>query len=631
MEILDEILKFIPDKTKISDTAFEGANIILYTKDKDFFLDSNGILKEIVNSIKKRVELRPDPSISTDMEKTKEIIEKLTPSEAGLTNILFDPQRSLVTIEAEKPGLVIGKQGELLREIKKKTFWIPIIRRAPPIKSKIIENIRQVLYENNDYRKRFLNKIGKRIYGGWTKSKQDEWVRVSFLGAGRQVGRSCFLLQTPESKVLIDCGINVAAQGQDQYPMLEAPEFNLEQLDAVILSHPHVDHSAFIPWLYKMGYKGPVYCTEPTRDIAALLCLDTIDLAQKEASKALYSSKDVKEMVRHTIPLEYEEVTDITPDIRITFYNAGHTLGSAVVHIHIGNGLHNLVYTGDYKFLRTELLEAAVNKFPRVETIITEATYGSKDDLLPSRKACEDEMVALIKKTAERGGKVLIPVLGVGRSQEIMLILEKVIREGLLEKIPIYVQGMVWDITAIHTAYPDYLNRNVRNSIFHKDHNPFLSDIFARVVSRKEQDDVIENSGPCVILATSGMMTGGASVEYFRRLADNPKNTIMFVNYLGEGSLGRRIQNNEPTVQVPGERGMEIVQVKMEVKTITGLSGHAGRAELIRYLSTCDPKPKKIIIVHGEVSKCLDLASSIHKIAKIETSAPKNLEVIRLR
>jgi len=631
MEILDEVLKFIPDKSKVSDTSFEGANIILYTKDKDFFLDSNGILKEIVNSIKKRVELRPDPSISLDMEKTKEIIEKLAPTEAGITNILFDPQRSLVTIEAEKPGLVIGKQGDLLKEIKKKTFWVPIIRRAPPIKSKIIENIRQVLYENNDYRKKFLNKVGKRIYGGWTRNKQNEWVRISFLGAGRQVGRSCFLLQTPESRILIDCGINVAAQDSDQYPMLEAPEFNLEQLDAIIISHPHVDHSAFVPWLYKMGYKGPVYMTEPTRDIAALLCLDTIEVAQKDASKVLYSSRDVKEMVRHTIPLEYEEVTDITPDIRITLYNAGHTLGSAVVHIHIGNGLHNLVYTGDYKFLRTELLEAAVNRFPRVETIITEATYGSKDDMLPSRKVCEDEMISIIKKTIERNGKVLIPVLGVGRSQEIMLILEKAIREGALEKIPIFVQGMVWDITAIHTAYPDYLNRNVRNSIFHHDHNPFLSDIFARIVSRKEQDDVIENSGPCIIMATSGMMTGGSSVEFFRRLADNPNNTIMFVNYLGEGSLGRRIQNSESTVQVPGERGMETVQIKLEVKTISGLSGHAGRGELIRYLSTCDPKPKRVIIVHGEASKCLDLASSIHKSAKIETSAPKNLEVIRLR
>ncbi|MEK6922640.1 MAG: beta-CASP ribonuclease aCPSF1 [Nanoarchaeota archaeon] len=631
MQILEEVLSRLPDKSKISDSSFEGANIVLYTKDADFFINSNWIIKEIVNSIKKRVELRPDPSICMEMEKAKKIIEDLIPKEAGHNETLFDPQRSIVIIHAEKPGLAIGKQGDILREIKKRTLWIPIIQRIPAIRSKIIENIRYVLFENNDYRKKFLHKVGKRIYGETKKNGQQDWIRISFLGASRQVGRSCFLLQTSESNVLLDCGINVAAQGQDQYPILDAPEFNLEKLDAVIISHPHLDHVGFVPWLFKMGYKGPVYCTAPTRDVGALLCLDAIGVSQKELNKVIYGAKDVKEMVKHTITLEYEEVTDVTPDIRITFYNAGHTIGSAVTHIHIGNGAHNLVYAADYKFLRTQLLEPAVNRFPRAETLITESTYGAKEDILPARKLCEDELAKIIKDTTSNGGKVLIPVLGVGRSQEIMLILEKAIREGVLEKIPIFVQGMVWDVTAIHTAYPDFLNKSVRASIFHRDHNPFLSDIFMRIASRKEQDQVIEETGPCVILATSGMLTGGSSVEYFRRLADNPKNTILFVNYVGEGSLARRVQNGEKEVQVPGENGMETVKVNLNVRTIAGLSGHAGRNELIRYVATCEPRPKKVIVVHGENSKCLELASYLHKANRVETNAPKNLETIRLR
>ncbi len=631
MEILKEVYKFIPDKSKISDTSFEGANIILYTKDSDFFLNSNGLLKEIVNAIKKRVELRPDPSICMEMEEAQKNIERLLPKEAGHSSILFDPQRSVVIIEAEKPGLAIGKQGDLLKEIKRKVLWVPEIRRVPAIRSKIIENIRFVLYENNDQRKKFLNEIGKRIYGGYVRNKGQDWVRITFMGAARQVGRSCFLLQTPESKVLLDCGINVAAEGPDQYPMLDTPEFKLEELDAVIISHAHMDHVGFLPWLYKMGYKGPCYMTGPTRDVGALLCLDAIGVSQKENNKAVYGSRDIKEMVKHSVILEYEEVTDITPDIRITFYNAGHTLGSAVTHIHIGNGLHNLVYGGDYKFLRTQLLEPAVNKFPRAETVITEATYGGKDNIFPSRKNCEDEVIRLIKETKEKGGKLLIPVLGVGRSQEIMLILEKAIREGSLEKLPVYVQGMVWDITAIHTAYPDFLSKNVRKNIFHRDQNPFLSDIFIRIVSRKEQDQVVEETGPCVIMATSGMMTAGASVEYFRRLADNPKNSILFVNYLGEGSLGRRIQNGDKEVQVHGEKGMETIKVNMRVETVSGLSGHPDRNEIMRYITTCEPKPKKVIVVHGENSRCLDLASSLHKAVRVETNAPKNLESIRLR
>ena len=276
-------------------------------------------------------------------------------------------------------------------------------------------------------------------------------------------------------------------------------------------------------------------------------------------------------------------------------------------------------------------MEPAINKFPRVETIITESTYAGKDNLFPSRAQSEETLIKAIKDTRDRGGKVLIPVLGVGRSQEIMLILEKAISEGKMEKFPIYIQGMVWDVTAIHTAYPDFLNKNVRKSIFHKDQNPFLSDVFMRIVSRKEQDQIIEETGSCVILATSGMMTAGASVEYFRRLADNPKNSIIFVNYLGEGSLGRRIQNGEKEVYVSGESGTETVKVNMEVHTIAGLSGHPDRAEIMRYMATCDPRPKRIITVHGDNARCLELASALHKQQRVETNAPRNLESIRLR
>ncbi len=628
--IFDEIIKIIPSKL-ISQSCFEGANIILYTKDKNFFLDNKGLIKKAVENIKKRIELRPDPSICMDMEDAKKIIKKTIPEEAGVSQILFDPQRSVVVVEAEKPGLAIGKQAEMLKEIKKKTFWIPIIARTPAIRSKIIENIRQVLYENNDYRKKFLNKVGKRVYGGWTREKKQEWIRLSVLGGGRQVGRSCFLLQTPESKILLDCGINIAADEKNAYPYLDSPEFSIEELDAVIVTHSHLDHCGLVPYLYKMGYKGPCYMTSPTRDIAALLCLDLIDVAFKQAKKPLYSSSDVKEMVKHCITLSYDEVTDITPDVRITLYNAGHTLGSAMIHLHIGNGLHNLLYTGDFKYLRTQLLEPATNVFPRLETGIIESTYGSKADILPSRKECEEKLINLIKETIEKKGKILMPTLGVGRSQEDMLIIEEAIRTGKLPKINVYLQGMLWDVTAIHTAYPDFLNRRVRKNIFHRDQNPFLADIFKRVGSKKEQQGIINKKEPCIILATSGMMVGGASVEYFRHLADDPKNLLIFTCYQGEGSLGRRIKNGEKEILMEGDKGIETVKVKMRVESIDGLTSHAGRNEILRFVHNLDPKPKRIIVNHGEASKCLELASTLHKIHKIETIAPRNLETIRIR
>jgi len=625
-DILKEVLKFIPDNTAVSDSVFEGANIVLYTKKKEFFLNNNGLIKEIVDNIKKRVELRPDPSIVMDVEKAEDLIRTLIPQDAGLSQILFDSQRSIVVIEAEKPGVAIGKNGEILRQIKEKTLWVPEVTRTPSIKSKLTDQIRAVLFENNDYRRKFLHKIGKRIYDGWTKERRSEWVRVTFLGAARHVGRSCMLLQTPESKVLMDCGIDIASQ-DESFPILDVPEFNLNELDAVILTHAHLDHSGLLPYLFKMGYRGPVYCTLPTRDIAALLGLDYISIAQKDARDSIFSSGDVKEMVKHTVILDYGEVTDITPDLRITFYDAGHVLGSAMVHIHIGNGLHNLVYTGDINYEDSNLLHKAVTKFPRLETIIMEATYGGKDDNPPTRKESEEELVKIINETIEKKGKVLIPVLGVGRAQEIMLIVEKYVRNKQLPEIPVYVQGMVWDVTAIHTAYPDFFNINVKKAIFHKDENPFLNKIFKHVGSQKEMMEVIEG-GPCVILATSGMMTGGASVEYFKALADSDRNTVVLVSYQGPGSLGRRLENGDKDIRMSEN---EVVKVKLNVHILRGFSGHSSRDQLMDFVKMLEPRPKKIILIHGESSKCLELASAIHKQFRIETIAPRTLDTIRIR
>lgn len=629
-KIIKEIMGML-DESRISDAGFEGANIVLYTKDKEYFFDNEGSIKRVVDAIKKRVELRPDPDITMDQEKAEDAIKKILPEEAGVDKILFDPRRSIVTIEAEKPGLAIGKQGELLRQVREKTLWVPIIKRKPAIRSKLIENIRGVLYLESDYRRKFLDKTGHRIYDGWVRGKKQEWVRLSVLGGGRQVGRSCLFLQTPESRVLIDCGIDVA-NDRDAYPMLEAPEFDIQELDAVILSHSHMDHCGFIPYLFKYGFKGPVYCTAPTRDVAALLLLDSVKLMKSEGKDPIFDVDDIKEMVKHTITLEYDEVTDITPDIRITLYNAGHVLGSAMVHLHVGNGLHNILYTGDMKFARTELNEAAVTMFPRLESLIIESTYGGKDNMMPSRKECNDELGKFVQETVSRGGKVLIPVLGSGRAQELILILEGLIREGLLERIPVYIDGMVWDITAIHTAYPEFLNTNVRKQIFHQDENPFLSEIFKEVGSPKERKEVIENVGSCVILATSGMLVGGPSVEYLKALADNPKNMIIFTSYQSEGSLGRRIQRGERDFGfASGANQQEMTKVNMEVQTIEGFSGHSSRKELMNFIYKCNPKPKKIIIMHGESSRCLDLASSIHKLSRIETVAPRNLEAVRLK
>ncbi len=627
-DILKEIIKVLPEG-KISDAAFEAANIVLYTKDVEYFLDNQGTIRKAVQEFKKRIEVRPDPSLCVPPEDAEKQIRKIIPEEAGAQELIFDPPRSQVIIHAEKPGIVIGKQGDILRQIRTKTLWVPLIKRIPPIRSKLIESIRSVLYENATERKKFLDKTGHRIYDGWLREKKHEWIRVSFLGASRQVGRTCFLLQTPESRILIDCGIDPGVEGTESYPFLDAPEFNIHEIDAVVVTHSHLDHSGIIPYLFKFGYVGPIYCTLPTRDIMALLQLDMIKIARSEGKEPLYSSDEVRTMVLHTICLDYDEVTDITPDVRLTFYNAGHMLGSAIAHFNVGNGLHNFAYTGDLKYGRTNVLEPGNTQFPRLETLMIESTYGGKENLMNEQEA-DAYMVEVVKKTFERGGKVLMPVLGSGRAQEVMIIVERLMREGRIPQAPVYLDGMLWDITAIHTAYPEFMNRAIRQQIFHKENNPFLSPIFKRVGSQKERKQIILEEGPCLILATSGMLQGGPSVQYLRELAEGSKHSLVFSCYQPPGSLGHRIREGEKEVIFRENNRQEGLKINLEVHRVE-ITNHSDRRQLMNFIKRCNPQPRKVIVVHGEAGRCLDLASSIHKTFRIETIAPKNLDVLRIK
>lgn len=630
-DILKQIKEELPPEADISDVLYEGANIVLYTKNKDFFLDSKEVIRQIVNKVKKRVELRMDPSMLVPPEETQDIINKIVPKEAGLGEAWFDYKRSIAFIEAQKPGIVIGKEGQVMNEIRRQTLWVPKIRRAPVIHSDLIKTIRYTLFQNSEYRRDFMNQIGKKIY--MTKWERDSsyWIRVSVLGAGREVGRSCMLLQTPLSNVLLDCGINVASS-ENAFPHFDAPEFDIHKIDAVVVSHAHLDHSGALPLLFKYGYKGPIYSTEPTRDIMTLLQLDYIDVIQRTGKKPEYTSREIKEMIKNTITLDYDEVTDITPDVRLTLHNAGHVLGSSLVHLNIGNGYHNFLYTGDLKYGRTKLLEPALTRFQRVETLMMESTYGAKEDIQPSREECEAQLIDIAKSTLENKGKVLIPVLGVGRAQEVMLIVEQAMREKKIPEVPVYVDGMVWDVTAIHTTYPEFMNRDVKKQIFGENSNPFVAKCFVRVGSQEERDILINSRKPCIVIATSGMLTGGSSVYYFQKLAPNKKNSIVFVSYQAEGTLGRRVQRGEKQVPVETYGGkVEMVDVKLNVHSVEGLSGHSDRNQLLNYVRHIEPKPRRAIFVHGESSKCLELASVVHKTFRIETTAPRNLDAIRIR
>ena len=619
-ELKKRIKEILQDDVSISGVEFEGPELVIYTEDTLKFVDDGAMVRTLAKELKKRISVRPSSNILMEQEKASKVIYDIIPEEGGIKDIYFDMDKAEVIIEAEKPGLVIGTHGATLREVAKVIGWRPNVIRAPPIQSSVIRNIRRYLREESDFRKSFLKKVGRRIYS--EKLIEDEWLRITALGGCREVGRNAFLLSTPETRILIDCGVSVGSEGM---PYLYAPEVTpISNIDAVVITHAHLDHSGLVPLLYLYGYDGPIYITQPTRDLMALLLLDYLEVSAREGKKIPYKSALIRDAIRHTIPLKYGDVTDIAPDVKLTLYNAGHILGSSIAYFHAGNGLYNVAFTGDMKYERTFLFDPAFNSFTRLEALVMESTYGGMRDFQPSRREAEKNLKEEIERTLKQGGKVIIPAFAVGRSQEVMIALE-----GMQLEVPVYLDGMIWEATAIHSAYPEYLNKNLKNSIYQGE-NPFLSDIFVQVDDAEKRREIIDGAESSIILSTSGMLNGGPVLEYLKGLAGDERNTLIFVGYQAEGTLGRRIQKGWDEIQLSADGKMVNIKMRMGTATIDGFSGHSDRNQLLEYVKRIRPLPSKVMCMHGESNKCIALASGIHKKLNIETFAPMNLETLRL-
>ncbi len=623
----EEVVRAMPKDICIKAIKFEGPVVVVYTDDYEKVSANDSVARTLAQAIHRRVDIRPDPGSLEDPSKVEEKIRSMIPEKAEIYDINFLEETGEVHVEAINLSEVVGKEGKLLANIRKETGWNVKVIRAPPIPSKTVSDVRGYLRANQKERQDMLTYVARRI--ARPKLEGEQWVRVTAMGGFRQVGRSASLLTTRESKILIDCGLDPSSDATPYFGIPEAQP--LADLDAVVITHAHLDHCGTLPALFKYGYKGPVYCTPPTRDLMALLQLDNIKLGFGENKRTPYEAQHVRQEILHTIPLKYNEVTDIAPDVRLTFYNAGHILGSAIAHFHIGEGLHNVAFSGDTKYEKTWLFNPANTKFPRLETFVMESTYGGHNDLQPSRADASEQLGSYLQQAVEMGGHVLIPVFAVGRSQEVMLVIEELMRTGKIPKMNVWLDGMIWEATAIHTAYPEYLNSQLRTQIFQQNNNPFLSPIFKRVETADMREEICHDPTPCIVLATSGMMSGGPVMEYFREWADNEKNWLLFVGYQSEGSIGRAIQRGRPEITL-NMRGKPInLKIKMQRETVDGFSGHSDRKQLMRYISSLDPKPDRIIIGHGDDRKCTDLASSVYKKYGIETKAPQNLETIRLR
>lgn len=650
--IIKTIFESIPKESQITIARFEGPNIALYTKNPRFSLtELTYYLSSLSKNLKKRFVVRTDPSIRLQEDETRSIVSRILPKDVVVSALFCDEATGEVVLEVNKPESV---SSDTIINIAEATGWIAHLRRSPHIPSLSIKNIHTVLKSSSKERSNFLRELGTRVFRNPIIKKEDEiqekedmperifvngkqnknWnnkeVYIFCLGGVKQVGRSCFIVMTSESKIMLDCGINPGENNAiDAYPRIDWFDFKLEDLDAIIISHAHIDHQGFLPTLFKYGYDGPVYCTEPTLPLMNLLQLDSVKISQNNGVYCPYEIRDINEIIKHCITLPYGKPTDISPDTTITLNNAGHIMGSATVHLNI-SGAHNILYSGDYKYAKTQLLDSAVSNYPRVETLITESTYGASSDLMPDQRVVYNSFTENINKTLTNGGKVLIPVPAVGRAQEIMLVLDKEMKEGRLIEAPIYIEGMISEASAIHMSYAHYLGQEVRRSVS-QGINPFQSEYFTVVNGWGKRDEVLNDQNPAIIMATSGMLEGGPSVEYFKEIATKENNQMIFVSYQINGTLGRRVlDGNTNEVSMMEKNGkVKVIPLKCKTQKIDGFSGHSDFNQILNFVSRI--KPKRVLVNHGERTKSENTASTIYNKLGIRSSVPDNREIIKLR
>ncbi len=657
--IAKTVLNSLPQESQVTMAKFEGPNIALYTKNPKFSLTELAFhLSTLSKNLKKRFVIRTDPSIRLSEDKTRSVVGNLLPKDVLVSAVFCDDALGEVILEVNKPEII---DGNMVIEIAQSTGWIAHTRRSPHIPSISISSIHSTLKTSAKERIMFLDELGNRIFRprllsgnsaenvSFNRTKQNQQsilaespprtqssvankdeVTLYCLGGVKQVGRSCFIVVTRESKIMLDCGINPGeTSGLNAYPRLDWFDFDLDDLDAVVISHAHIDHQGFLPTLFKFGYKGPIYCTEPTLPLMNLLQMDSVKISKSNGTFLSYESRDVSEVIKHCITLPYGKPTDISPDITISLNNAGHIMGSATVHLNIA-GAHNILYSGDYKYAKTQLLDSALSIYPRVETLITESTYGNTTDIMPDQFTVYRNFTDSINQTLTEGGKVLIPVPAVGRAQEIMLIIDKEMREGHLIECPIYIEGMISEASAIHMSYAHYLGYEVRKSVS-QGINPFQSEYFTVINGHGKREEVFEDENAAIIMATSGMLEGGPSVEYFKEIAPSLNNKILFVSYQINGTLGRRVLDGTMNeVSMLDKNGkLKVVPVRCHTQKMDGFSGHSDFNQIMSFVAKI--RPKRVLVNHGERSKSENVASAIYSRLKIRSGVPDNREILRLR
>jgi KH/beta-lactamase-domain protein len=610
--IMAVILQSLPHDANLTKIEYEGPCIALYSKNPSYLLHNNQLVLNMVNSIKKRIVVRTDESLRRSQDESCKIIAQSIPRDVGVTGTFFDAALGEAVIFAKKPSTILHDGEDV--ELSEKIGWRVKIRKAPQ-NMLPIETLYNILGETVNERTKFYREVGDKIF----RSKLARQAEASILALGgfAEVGRSCMLLETRESKIILDCGLNMSAKDSlTAIPRFDIAGVSMEDIDAVVLSHAHLDHTGFLPALFKYGYGGPVYCTEPTLLLMSILQRDYLVHSGKNA---LYSEQDIDRAMAHTITLMHGIVTDISPDVKLVLSNSGHIIGSTSIHLHIGNGEHNLVYTGDMKFGKTLTLENANWNFPRVETMIIESTYGGKEDIMCPREQAENDLAATVERTVAAGGHVLLPVPAVGISQDLIILLDRLTKAGSFEA-NVFVEKIITEATAVYEAYPEFLSKDLGKYVLESEMSQFGSQFSTG------ESKTLQPNEPTIILAPSSMLIGGPSVGYLKQIANDPKSTLIILSYQSVDTPGRALLDGAKQVEVRGET----LNVQCQVKRIDGLGSHSDYNQLMAYVLRLRPKLRRILVNHGERPKAQNLASMINKQFRIQTQHPLVQEAIKL-
>lgn len=466
-------------------------------------------------------------------------------------------------------------------------------------------------------------------------------MKLQFLGAAREVTGSRHLITTEAGKkVLLDCGV-YQGKGLETDTMNRDLGVDPTEVDHIILSHAHIDHSGLIPYMYRHGFRGSVVCTNATRDLCSVMLPDSGHIQENDnyhfnkkrarqglkPVEPLYTLEDARKCMELFIGVPYNRKFNIDNNIRVKFTNTGHMLGSGVIsiEIHDKGDFVRIGYTGDIGRPSNRILRSP-DPFPQCDYLITEATYG--DRLHPAMQDAEAELLRVVTETcAENKGKLIIPSFAIGRTQELVYTLNNYFNEGKLPRVKIYVDSpLAVNATDIFRLHTDTLNREVQE-VMENDPDPFGFSSLYYIKSADDSKKLNTLNEPCVIISASGMMEAGRIKHHLANNLSNPKNTVLAVGYCSPSTLGARILRGDPEVSIFGV----IHKVRAKIERIEAFSGHGDYREMISYLG-CQSKDKikKTFLVHGDAEATAAYRSHLHEAGFDKVEIPVLKQVYNL-